>query len=281
MAEHGTRVRKICPSCKKAFYILPYLEKRGRTFCSILCRNRSITRLGYKSHKDTGRKISIALKRYYRDRWISKKCPTCNKEFKDYKKSNQTYCSNRCAYLSPDFGKKISQASRGRKLSGEAKRNIALATKRRWRNKKFKARVRKAISIGRTGIEVSREGRENMHKAALLNTLKKENHWNWQGGVTPIRESIRKIFEYKQWVRNVFERDDYICQECGKRGSGNLEADHYPKRFAQLLDEYDIRTIEDAINCRELWNLDNGRTLCAKCHLKTYKGIPKKSWLKS
>jgi len=274
------KVKIICPVCKKTFYILPYLAKRGRTFCSILCRNRGITRWGYRSPEDTCQKISLALKKYYKDRWENKKCPTCKKEFKDYKKSKQIYCSKQCAYLSLEFGNKISQASKGRKLSKEARKNIALATKKRWRNKEFKIKVGKAISIGRMGIEVSEEGRKNMRKAALLNTRKKENHWNWRGGVTPIRESIRKIFEYKQWVRNVFKRDDYTCQKCGKKGGGNLEADHYPKRFTQLLDEYNIKTIEDAMNCKELWSLDNGRTLCAECHLKTYKGIPKKPWLK-
>lgn len=274
------RIKRICPTCKKAFYVLPYLAKRGRTFCSILCRNRGITRWGYRSPEDTRQKISLALRKYYKDRWINKKCPTCEKEFKDYKKSKQIYCSKQCAYLSPEFGKKISQASKGRKLSEEAIKNIALATKKRWRNKEFKIKVRKAISIGRMGIKISEKGRKNMRKAALLNTLKKENHWNWRGGVTPIRESIRKIFEYKQWVRNVFKKDNYTCQKCRKKGGGNLEADHYPKRFAQLLDEYNIKTIEDATNCKELWNLDNGRTLCTMCHLKTYKGIPKKPWLK-
>jgi len=279
MAKHGMRVKKVCPTCKKAFYILPHLEKRGQTFCSILCRNRGLTRLGYKSPRDTCQKISFALKKYYKNRWIGRKCPTCEKEFQDYKKSKQIYCSRQCAYVSPAFGRKISQASSGRKLSEEARKNIALATRKKWQNKEFKMRVGRAISLGRVGIKVSEEGRRNMRKAALLNTPKRESHWNWQGGVTPVRESIRKTFEYKRWVQNVFERDNFTCQHCGKIG-GDLEADHYPKRFAQLLDEYNVENVEDAMYCKELWNLDNGRTLCAKCHLKTYKGIPKKPWVK-
>nr|DAW74567.1 MAG TPA: HNH endonuclease bacteriophage, HNH Endonuclease, DNA.52A [Caudoviricetes sp.] len=30
---------------------------------------------------------------------------------------------------------------------------------------------------------------------------------------------------YKEWVRKVFDRDNYTCQCCGKRGS-NLNAHH-------------------------------------------------------
>ena len=279
MAKHGIRVEKVCPNCKKAFYILPYLERRGKTFCSILCRNRALTRFGYKSSTDTCQKISFSLRKRYRDRWGTRKCPTCGKEFQDYKKSKQIYCSRECAYISPAFGRKISQASVGRKLSEEARKNIGLATKKKWQNEEFKMRVGKAISLGRVGIRVSDEGRESIRRAALLNTPKRTDHWNWQGGITPVRESIRKTFEYKQWVQAVFERDNFTCQHCKRRG-GDLEADHYPKAFAQLLDTYNIENIQDARSCKELWSLDNGRTLCMECHLKTYKGIPKKPWLK-
>lgn len=78
--------------------------------------------------------------------------------------------------------------------------------------------------------------------------------WNKIGdGITPINERIRKSPEYKTWRKTVFERDDYTCKECGKRG-GNLNADHI-KPFA-LYPE--LR-----------FDVDNGRTLCMPCHRKT------------
>jgi len=30
-----------------------------------------------------------------------------------------------------------------------------------------------------------------------------------------------------------------------------------------------INSLEEALNCEELWNVNNGRTLCRKCHNKT------------
>ena len=95
-----------------------------------------------------------------------------------------------------------------------------------------------------------------------------EKNRNWKGGITPLRMRIRQLFEYRQWRSDCFTRDDFTCQWCGKRGC-YLEIDHYPKRFSDICDEYNIKSIDEALNCQELWNLNNGRTLCRDCHNKT------------
>lgn len=87
--------------------------------------------------------------------------------------------------------------------------------------------------------------------------------WNYRGA-TKLQELIRKCFEYRQWRSDVFQRDDYTCQHCGIKG-GILNADHI-KLFSVILKEYNIKTLEEALKCEELWNINNGRTLHKHCH---------------
>ena len=79
---------------------------------------------------------------------------------------------------------------------------------------------------------------------------KGKNHPNWKGGKGP-----RDMFKQLKWAREIFIRDNYTCQDCGKRG-GDLQAHH-------------IKGFTDYPNLR--WKLSNGTTLCRKCHYKTYK----------
>ena len=47
-----------------------------------------------------------------------------------------------------------------------------------------------------------------------------------------------------------------------------FDADHiYP--FSKILDDYNITSIEEAISCEKLWDIENGRTLCRDCHKQT------------
>ena len=84
----------------------------------------------------------------------------------------------------------------------------------------------------------------------------------------PFYKSIREIFKYVEWRKSVFELDNYSCRLCGISGV-YIEADHYPKRFIDIVRDNNIQDIGDAIKCDELWDVGNGRTLCNPCHRKT------------
>ena len=103
----------------------------------------------------------------------------------------------------------------------------------------------------------------------------------WKGGVTPLMKYLRTCTKYRQWRCDVFNRDLFTCTQCGlKSGNGKaviLNADHI-KPFYLILSELSIKDIKNAIMCEELWDINNGRTLCIDCHKKTSTwGRPKKT----
>lgn len=89
----------------------------------------------------------------------------------------------------------------------------------------------------------------------------------WKGGRTQLYDQVRTCLKMKAWRQAVFERDDYRCQGCGRRG-GNLHADHVSP-MAEMIVANGVRTLEQAEALAALWDVDLGRTLCVACHRKT------------
>ena len=144
-------------------------------------------------------------------------------------------------------------------------------------NKKRSISTRLKMSkakLGKPGFWKNRS-RPNMsieHRTKISEANRGEKAWNWKGGLTLLKNLIRESFKYRQWRSDVFTRDNFTCQDCGHHG-GNLES-HHKKAFSKILYEYSIKTLEEALSCEELWNINNGKTLCQKCHGQTenYKG---------
>lgn len=96
------------------------------------------------------------------------------------------------------------------------------------------------------------------------------SHGMWKGGVKLLNSTIRGCKEYKDWRVSVFIRDDYTCRDCCKRGAVRIHA-HHLKPFTEILSELNIKSLDDAIKCEKLWNINNGITLCKECHIERHK----------
>jgi len=80
--------------------------------------------------------------------------------------------------------------------------------------------------------------------------------------VVALRIEIRNLYKYDQWRQAVRKRDKYTCTRCGSPG---LET-HHDVPFISLLRKHNIQTLAQAIECKELWNTNNGTTVCLACH---------------
>jgi len=83
-----------------------------------------------------------------------------------------------------------------------------------------------------------------------------KNHWNWKNGITSKDKLERARFRIKL-QKAIFERDNYTCQNCGKR-AGMLQV-HHIKSWAK--------------NPELRFNKNNCQTLCAFCHYKKTFGV--------
>lgn len=85
--------------------------------------------------------------------------------------------------------------------------------------------------------------------------------------IKKFRNLLRRCSKYQMWREEIFKRDNFTCCVCYSRG-GKLQADHIDP-FIAILVRNDVQSYEEALKCRELWDIRNGRTLCIPCHQKT------------
>lgn len=87
----------------------------------------------------------------------------------------------------------------------------------------------------------------------------------WKGGIHDERWE-RLTPKYKQWRDSVFQRDWYTCQCCHKKSG---------KGMSVVLNAHHLCNWNDYIDKR--YELDNGVTLCEKCHIGFHSRYGKKN----
>lgn len=177
------------------------------------------------------------------------------------------------------------ESLKGKKQSEETKRKRALKMfgkkfPNRKKPKPMSAKTKKKISVGNKGKPKSEIAKLNMsisskgkHKSPNTEFKKGQNlgknNYAWKGGVTPLQVLIRHSYKMRQWISDNFTRDDYTCMVTGIRG-GKLVV-HHIKPFAKILKENNITTYEQAMECEELWNINNGITLSKEIHQEIHR----------
>jgi len=157
---------------------------------------------------------------------------------------------------------KMRNARIGIPISEETKRKISKANGGKnnfMYGKHLSKEAREKIRKFHIGRPLSLKIRRKMSKSrrGKLNP-------SWRGGLITLYRSIRHNFQYRQWRSDVFYRDEFTCQMCGQIGY-KLNA-HHIKPFMSIIQYYEITTLEEALECEELWNINNGITLCKECH---------------
>jgi len=101
------------------------------------------------------------------------------------------------------------------------------------------------------------------------------NSVNWKGGVTPFYHCLRSLDEYKTWRITCLKKDWFRCQECYSKEDVIV---HHKIPFKVLVNEFlakynQFSVFDDreilvrlALTHEPFWDIDNGKTLCKKCH---------------
>jgi hypothetical protein len=84
-----------------------------------------------------------------------------------------------------------------------------------------------------------------------------------------LKLKIRNTTEYLTWRLLILKRDNFRCQICltSMKDNKSLRLEvHHAKTFNDICKENNVSTVQQALDCKELWNLNNGVSICYSCH---------------
>lgn len=169
---------------------------------------------------------------------------------------------------SEESRKKMSRAQKGHSVSKEAKIKMSTShtgvklSEEHARHLRGKTPWNKGKKTG----PLSDEHKRKIKEWSMANPRRGENSGYWKGGITKLSGRIRELLQYKAWRLSVYERDHFTCMMPNCTKIEKKLNSHHIKNLSKIIEENKITTIEQALLCEELWNINNGITLCKKCH---------------
>lgn len=97
------------------------------------------------------------------------------------------------------------------------------------------------------------KGNDNWRNPNVIKTqfTKGQRPSNWNGGIRTEYQKMKDDVRYKKWRRQVYQRDNFICQGCGEDDVSKIRPHHLKQmtKYPELA-----------------YEVDNGITSCIKCH---------------
>jgi len=178
----------------------------------------------------------------------------------DFKKKRSEIMKERWA--DPAFRKEMSEKhsgenniNYGKQMSSSQKEKLSIAASNRsdsWKQKQSKSH------IGHKDSTETKLKKSRVHAG--------EKCYNWKGGITPIYKHIRGHRRYKEWCLAVLTKYNHTDVFTKKRG-GRLSC-HHVIPVNTLLKMNQVKTIEEALECTLIWDVNNGIILKKSAHDK-------------
>jgi len=95
-----------------------------------------------------------------------------------------------------------------------------------------------------------------------------------------LNKRIRRLYFYHKWREKIRDRDGNRCQDCRGIMIYDLEV-HHKIPLIDIIIKNKIKTLSEAMKCKDIWNMNNVITLCIDCHKKTPDYLIKSCWWKT
>jgi 5-methylcytosine-specific restriction endonuclease McrA len=188
-----------------------------------------------------------------------KQCVNCKRDFTKKTSHSKEYwarakfCSRSCAKIG------VSSWNKGIPLSEERKLHLSEVLNGRTCNT-GRTHFKKG---NKEGLETQfKKGQTSYWKGKPNPNFQGENNPRWKGGITPEHKMVRWSQKYKDFRDEIFERDNYTCNDCGRKrkpGDRVVLNVHHKKSFSEYKE---LRFVKS-----------NVVTLCKECHKLKHKLI--------